>query len=114
MRGRTKNHSDVLYVPAEGRSQGVGRGGGGRKKKLNTLRGLVLFDRDGKLRRVSGWVQGGTLGPRNERLQHVTETAHRVSQFRNVQPELPLQRGPAGAGRSKTSIRVNYIDLRQM
>ena len=25
-----------------------------------------------------------------------------------------LQRGPAGAGRSKTSIRVNYTDIRQM
>ena len=35
---------------------------------------------------------------------------HRVSAFRNVQPELPLQRGPARAGRSQTSIRVNYTD----
>ena len=26
----------------------------------------------------------------------------------------PLQRGPAGAGRSKTSISVNYTDLRQI
>ena len=39
---------------------------------------------------------------------------HRVSAFRNVQPELPLQRGPAGADRNKTSIRVNYTDLRQV
>ena len=40
--------------------------------------------------------------------------SHRVSAFRNVKPELPLQRGPAGAGRSKMSIRLNYTDLRQM
>ena len=39
---------------------------------------------------------------------------HSVSAFRNVQPELPSQRGPVGAGRSKTSIRVNYTDLRQL
>ena len=32
-----------------------------------------------------------------------------VSAFWNVQPELPLQRGPAGAGRSKTSIRVTTL-----
>ena len=43
-----------------------------------------------------------------------TSLPHRVSAFRNVQPELPLQRGPAGAGRGKTSNRVNYTDLRQM
>ena len=40
--------------------------------------------------------------------------AHRVPAFRNVQPELPLQRGPAGAGRSKTSKQVNYTDWRQI
>ena len=40
--------------------------------------------------------------------------SHRVSVFRNVQPELTLQRSPAGAGRSKLSVRVNYTDLRQM
>ena len=39
--------------------------------------------------------------------------AHRVSAFRNVQPELPFLRGPAGVGRGKMSIRVNYTDLCQ-
>ena len=36
--------------------------------------------------------------------------------FRNVQPELPLQRGPAGGGASQTSIRVKttliYVECR--
>ena len=45
---------------------------------------------------------------------HAFQGSHRVSAFRNVQPELPLQRGPAGAGWGKTSIRVNYTDLRPM
>ena len=52
------------------------------------------------------WVAGRFAMPHRATLH--------PSEFRSLQPELPLQRGPAGAGRRKTSIPVNYTDLRQI
>ena len=49
------------------------------------------------------------------RVQHSVPREHTVYPRSEIlSRNFPLHRGPAGVGRSKTSVRVNYTNLRQI